>query len=242
MNKKKEQPIDPAPYQEWAKSALGFEFNDPSLIIEALTHRSYINEHQNIKEHYERLEFLGDAVLELITSDYLFRNYHLPEGSMTSIRSALVRTEAIGAAGAELGYAPLVKMSNGEAMDIQRSHESIYADCFEAVLGAVYMDQGYEAAKKIVYEHILDKTEEVIKNTMYRDPKSYFQELAQHYDGATPVYQTLKEEGPDHRKIFTLAVYVAGHCRGHGIGHSKRDAETACAEQGIKYYEALAEQ
>lgn len=231
--------MDVTPYEEFAKEKLGIKFNDINLLVTALTHRSYVNEHRkSVHEHNERLEYLGDAVLELVSSDFLYRNYHEPEGVMTAVRAALVRTESIGEAGKELGYEPLVRMSRGEQKGTERAHDSILADCFEAVLGAVYLDQGYEAARKIVNEHILSKADKVMKEGLWRDAKSYVQELAQRYDGATPVYRTLKEEGPDHDKKFTVGIYVNDKLKGTGVGHSKQEAQTEAAREGVKKYHA----
>ena len=229
--------MDTTPYQEFAKEKLGFEFKDIELLITALTHRSYVNEHKaSVKEHNERLEYLGDAVLELVTSDFLFRNFDYPEGTMTAVRSALVRTESIGAAGEELGYGPLVRLSKGEQKGTERAHASIMADCFEAVIGAIYLDQGYETARDFIDKHILVKIDMVLNEGLWRDPKSYAQELAQKIDGHTPVYQTLSEEGPDHNKTFTVGMYVEGVLKGKGVGHSKQDAQTAAAREGIREY------
>lgn len=231
--------MDITPYQKFAKEKLGFEFHDAGLLVTALTHRSYVNEHQKTtKEHNERLEFLGDAVLELVSSDFLYRNYDYPEGVMTALRAALVRTESIGEAGKELGYEPLVRMSKGEKQGSERAHDSILADCFEAVVGAIYLDQGYEKAQEFIQEHILVKIDTVLEEGSWRDPKSYLQELAQKNDGFTPVYQTLKEEGPDHDKVFTVGVYVNGKLKGMGSGHSKQEAQTEAAREGVKKYRA----
>lgn len=231
--------IDTNPYEEFAKEKLGFEFNDINLLVTALTHRSYINEHKNtVQEHNERLEFLGDAVLELVSSDFLYRNYDEPEGIMTALRSALVRTESIGDAGKELGYEPLVRLSHGEKNGSERAHDVILADCFEAVIGAIYLDQGYEAARDFIAKHILVKIDAIIDEGSWRDPKSYVQELAQKLDGATPVYKTLKEDGPDHNKTFTVGIYVNGRAIGEGTGHSKQEAQTEAAREGVKKYRA----
>ena len=164
--------MDVTPYQEFAKDKLGFEFKNPELLVEALTHRSYVNEHKKQQiSHNERLEFLGDAVLELVVSDFLYRNYDKPEGIMTAWRAALVRTESIGAAGFELGYGPLVRLSKGERnKGNDRSHASIFADCFEAVIGATYIDQGYETAKRIINEHILNKLTKLSKMALGATP------------------------------------------------------------------------
>ncbi|MBR3253590.1 ribonuclease III [Candidatus Saccharibacteria bacterium] len=230
--------MDTNAYQEFAKEKLGFSFKDINLLVTALTHRSYVNEHKTTHEHNERLEFLGDAVLELVSSDFLYRNYDEPEGIMTALRAALVRTESIGAAGIELGYEPLVRLSKGEKQGSERAHEVILADCFEAVIGAIYLDQGYEAAKDFISKHILVKIDEILEEGSWRDPKSYVQELAQKIDGVTPVYKTLKEEGPDHDKKFTVGVYVGNDLKGTGTGHSKQEAQTNAAREGVKKYRA----
>lgn len=224
-------------YQNFAREKLGFEFKDIDLLITALTHRSYVNEHkQSVKAHNERLEFLGDAVLELVTSDFLYRNYDEPEGIMTAWRSALVRTESIGASGEELGYEPLVRLSKGEKHGSERAHAVILADCFEAVIGAIYLDQGYETARKFIAKHILVKIDKILEDGSWRDPKSYLQELAQHNDSATPTYKVIGEDGPDHNKTFTVGVYVAKQLKGTGVGHSKQEAEGAAAAEAVKSY------
>ena len=232
--------MDYTPYKEFAKEKLGFEFNDIDLLVTALTHRSYVNEHKKtVHDHNERLEFLGDAVLELVTSDYLYRNYNKPEGVMTALRAALVRTESIGDAGKELGYAPLVRLSKGERQGSERAHDVILADCFEAVIGAIYLDQGYDTAKDFIYKHIIVKIDMVIDEGLWRDPKSYVQELAQKIDGTTPVYHTLKEDGPDHDKTFTVGIYVGESLKGTGAGHSKQEAQTEAAREGIRWYRKI---
>ena len=196
-----------------------------------------MNEHRAVvKEHNERLEFLGDAVLELVSSDFLYRNYDEPEGIMTALRSALVRTESIGAAGYELEYDPLVRLSHGEKNGLERAKDVIMADCFEAVIGAIYLDQGYEVAKDFIYKHILVKIDEVIEEGSWRDPKSYVQEIIQKADGVTPVYHTLHEEGPDHNKSFTVGLYVNDELVTTGEGHSKQEAQTMAAKEAIRIY------
>lgn len=224
-------------YQAFAREKLGFEFNDIDLLITALTHRSYVNEHkQSAREHNERLEFLGDAVLELVASDFLYRTYDQPEGIMTAWRSALVRTESIGAAGEELGYGPLVRLSKGEKHGSERAHAVILADCFEAVIGAIYLDQGYDAAKDFIAKHILVKIDKILEEGTWRDPKSYLQELAQHQDGSTPTYYVIDETGPDHDKTFTVGVSVLKQVKGVGTGHSKQEAEGNAAAEAVKVY------
>ena len=229
--------MDTSAYQNFAKEKLGFEFNNIDLLVVAITHRSYVNEHKKAHlKHNERLEYLGDAVLELVTSDFLYRNYEEPEGIMTAWRAALVRTESISDAGYKLGYEPLVRLSRGEQHGISRAHAIIIADCFEAVIGAIYLDQGYDTAKDFIYKHILSKINEILEEESWRDPKSYFQELAQKYEFETPVYRTLKEDGPDHNKTFTVAAYVGKSIIASATGHSKQEAQTLAAKQGIKLY------
>lgn len=224
-------------YQTFAREQLGFEFNDPMLLVTALTHRSYVNEHKkSAKAHNERLEFLGDAVLELVTSDFLYRNYDEPEGIMTAWRSALVRTESIGESGEKLGYAPLVRLSKGEKHGTARAHASILADCFEAVIGAIYLDQGYNTAKEFIDKWIIVKIDRILEDGSWRDPKTYLQELTQHYDNATPVYKVLAEDGPDHDKTFTVGVFVDSQLKAQGEGHSKQGAEAIAAAEAVKGY------
>ncbi len=190
------QGVDISPYKEFAKSKLGFEFNNIELLVTSLTHRSYVNEHKkSTKEHNERLEFLGDAVLELVVTDFLYKNYREPEGVLTSWRAALVRTESIGAAGEQLGYAPLLRLSRGEKRGSERARQQITANAFEAVVGAIYLDQGYEAATKVINEYILNRLEKILEDESWRDPKSRLQEVAQRIDNHTPVYKVLEEEG-----------------------------------------------
>lgn len=227
-----------APYQEFALDKLGFEFNDIQLLVTALTHRSYVNEHKkSVSEHNERLEFLGDAVLELAVTDYLFRNYSEPEGILTSWRSSLVRTESIGAAGDKLGYEPLLRMSRGEKNGSQRARQQILANAFEAVIGAIYLEKGYEAADAFVKAHILSKLEGILNAGTWRDPKSHLQETSQRVDGHTPVYKVLDEVGPDHDKVFTLGVYVGEVLMGKGTGPSKQYAQQEAAKAALAAYE-----
>ena len=155
---------------------------------------------------------------------------------MTSWRSALVRTESIGAAGEALGYGPLVRLSKGEKHGSERAHAVILADCFEAVIGAIYLDQGYDTAKAFISKHILVKIDKILEEGSWRDPKSFLQELAQHQDGSTPSYHVLGEEGPDHDKTFTVGVYVLKQLKAEGQGHSKQEAESNAAAEAVKIY------
>ena len=155
---------------------------------------------------------------------------------MTAWRAALVRTESISDAGKALGYEPLVRLSKGEKRGSTRAHNVILADCFEALIGAIYLDQGYSAAQAFIEKHILSKIDQILAEGSWRDSKSYLQELSQKTDGITPVYRVIKEEGPDHDKTFTVGVYVGNNVRGVGIGHSKQEAQTAAAKEGVKFY------
>ena len=231
--------MDHTKYQDFAKNTFGFTFNDPELIVAAFTHRSYMNEHKkSAKEHNERLEFLGDAVLELVVTEYLFKNYAEPEGILTNWRSALVRTESIGAASSRLDYESMLRLSRGEKQGSDRARQQILANTFEAVIGAIYLDKGYDAAKKVITDHILSTFEEILKTGSWRDPKSRLQEVAQSVDGMTPVYKVLAEEGPDHDKVFTLGVYVGSKLLGKGSGSSKQNAQQKAAEAALKKYQA----
>jgi len=226
-------------YQEFAREKLGFEFNNLDLLITALTHRSYVNEHRkSVHHHNERLEFLGDAVLELAVTEYLFNNFSEPEGILTAWRAALVRTESIGDAGDKLGYGPLIRMSKGEKNGSERAHLQILANAFEAVIGAIYLERGFEDARDFIHKHIIVKLEGILESGSWRDPKSYLQEISQRVDGQTPVYKVLGEEGPDHDKIFTLGVFVGETLMGRGVGPSKQVAQQQAARQAIARYRA----
>jgi ribonuclease-3 len=228
-----------APYQEFAREKLGFEFEKIDLLITALTHRSYVNEHKkSVSEHNERLEFLGDAVLELVTTDYLYKNYKEPEGILTSWRAALVRTESIGAAGEQVGYGPLIRMSKGEKNGTERAHLQILANAFEAVTGAIYLEHGFEAASAFIHKYIIVKLDDILKEGSWRDPKSHLQEVSQRVDGHTPVYKVLHEEGPDHDKVFTLGVFVGENLMGEGSGPSKQVAQQEAARAALLKYNA----
>lgn len=228
-----------APYQDFAREKLGFEFENIDYLVTALTHRSYVNEHRkSVSEHNERLEFLGDAVLELAVTDYLFRNFSEPEGILTSWRSSLVRTESISAAGDNLGYEPLLRMSRGEKNGSPRARMQILANTFEAVIGAIYLERGYGDAESFIAKHILCKLDDILASGSWRDPKSHLQEVSQRVDGLTPVYRVLTEEGPDHDKIFTLGVYVGEKQMGKGSGSSKQNAQQEAARAALVAYEA----
>jgi len=226
-----------APYQDFARDKLGFEFNDIQLLITALTHRSYVNEHKkSVSEHNERLEFLGDAVLELVVTDYLYRNHNDPEGTLTNLRAALVRTESIGEAGSRLGYEPLVRMSRGEKQGGDRARQQILANAFEAVTGAIYLERGYDDAAAFISKNIISKLEGILATGSWRDAKSHLQEVSQRLDNQTPQYRVIEEVGPDHDKIFTLGVYVGDKSMGIGSGPSKQVAQQQAAQAALDEY------
>lgn len=226
-----------APYQDFAREKLGFEFQNIDLLVTALTHRSYVNEHRkSVSEHNERLEFLGDAVLELVVTDFLFRNYSEAEGILTSWRAALVRTESIGEAGQKLGYEPLVRMSRGEKQGSERARLQILANAFEALIGAIYLERGYDDAAAFITKHITTKLEGILKEGSWRDPKSHLQEVMQRIDSVTPRYVVLEEIGPDHDKVFTLGVYAGNRLVSKGIGPSKQAAQQEAAKAALKIY------
>jgi len=225
------------PYQAFARETLGFEFENIDLLITAFTHRSYVNEHRkSVSEHNERLEFLGDAVLELVVTDFLFRNYSEAEGILTSWRAALVRTESIGDAGNLLGYEPLMRMSRGEKQGSDRARMQILANAFEALIGAIYLERGYDDAAAFITKNISSKLEAILEVGSWRDPKSHLQEVMQRKDGVTPRYVVMEEVGPDHDKIFTLGVYSGDRLISKGTGPSKQAAQQVAAKEALSHY------
>jgi ribonuclease-3 len=229
--------MDISTYKTFAKDKLKTEFGDIDLLVTAFTHRSYLNEHRkSVKEHNERLEFLGDAVLELIVTEYLYDNYDEPEGILTNWRSSLVRTESISAAAHKYEFEPLLRLSRGEKQGSQRARAQILANTYEAVVGAIYLDKGYDVAKSFITESILSTFDAILESGSWMDPKSHLQELAQSQEGVTPAYKVINEDGPDHDKTFTVGVYVAGDLKGQGTGPSKQAAQQKAAETALKQY------
>ncbi len=233
--------MDYTPYTTFSQERLGVTFNDIELLVTAFTHRSYVNEHKKtVSVHNERLEFLGDAVLELVVTEYLYANFDEPEGVLTNWRSALVRTESISAAAAKAGFEPLLRLSRGEKRGSDRAREQILANSFEAIVGALYLDQGYEAAKKFISDSVLCTFEKILKTGSWMDAKSHLQEIVQSREGFTPVYKVLDEVGPDHEKTFTVGVFVNNVLRGQGLGPSKQAGQQKAAEAALQYYRAEA--
>lgn len=221
----------------WQKleSQLGIEFNDKNLIKQAFIHRSYLNENPNVGlDHNERLEFLGDAVLELAVTEYLYKNYSNPEGELTAWRAALVNARTLAKIADELDFNQYILLSRGEAKDTGKARQVILANAFEAFLGALYLDKGYDAAAGFIGAHILPKLTAIIEEQSYKDSKSLFQEIAQDKRGITPKYSVLKEWGPDHAKTFQIGVFLGDELTGEGEGVSKQDAEQAAAGNALK--------
>jgi len=220
------------------ENILGIRFKDQNLLRQALVHRSYLNEHPKFSlSHNERLEFLGDAVLELIVTDYLFCHYDKPEGELTNWRASLVNAKMCAEVAREISLEKFLYLSKGEQKDTNiKARNYILANAIEALIGAIYLDQGYQAAERFVYKHIISKLPYILENKLYLDPKTHFQELTQEKEGITPVYKVLEESGPDHNKIFKVGVYLGDRLIGEGEGSSKQEAQMAAAENALKVY------
>ena len=212
-----------------------YSFKDKRLIEAAFTHRSYLNENRTPgKEHNERLEFLGDAVLELVVTDFLFAKYpEKPEGDLTAYRAALVNTVSISDAATQLGMNDFLLLSRGESKDTGRARGIILANAFEAIIGAIYLDAGYAIARDFIATHIFHKTDDVVEKRLWQDAKSRLQEIAQEKMGVTPAYELVNQVGPDHDKRFMIAVTLGGTRAAMGEGRSKQEAEQAAAEKAI---------
>ncbi|MBI5798890.1 MAG: ribonuclease III [Candidatus Yonathbacteria bacterium] len=216
---------------------IGVQFKDRAVLREAFTHRSYINEtREKGLDHNERLEFLGDAVVELSVTDFLYKKYpQANEGDLTSYRAALVNAVTLGDLGIDLGMEAYLLLSKGEAKDKgTKARQIILANAFEALVGAIYLDLGYEVADKFLKANLLGKTEEIVKKELWRDAKSFFQEEAQEHVGITPSYRVMREEGPDHDKQFVVGVYLDKDLIAEGTGKSKQEAEQNAAGEGLK--------
>lgn len=225
-------------------ASLGVSFKRSELLMEALTHRSYLNENRRARQnHNERLEFLGDAVLQLAAAHFLYETYpEKPEGELTPIRASLVREETLAELAESLGFDDALLLSKGESKNLERGRTTvsaaILADAFEAFLGALYLDQGYIAAEAFLAKHLFPKADAVVATEAWQDAKSRFQELAQASRSITPLYRTLREEGPDHDKVFTVAVFLKDEQMGEGEGRTKQEAEQAAARSALTTFEA----
>jgi len=215
---------------------LGHVFRDHTLLLQALTHRSYINEHSEFThDHNERLEFLGDAVLELVVTEHLYKTYPNPEGDLTNWRAALVNAKTLAEIGRELNFESYLLLSKGESKDKDsKARTYILANAMEAIIGAVYLDGGRPAAEKFIQGHILSILPRILELKLYIDSKSKFQETAQDMLGITPTYKVLKETGPDHQKEFTVGVFLNKDMIAVGSGTSKQEAQVAAAEAGLE--------
>jgi len=214
---------------------LGLRMPKVDLLVQAFTHRSYVNEHpEGGTAHNERLEFLGDAVVELSVTEFLFGKYPgKSEGELTNFRAALVNTDMLATVAEDLGFNDYLRLSRGEAKDKGKARHVILADTFEAVVGALYLSSGYHDANAFLSRVLFGRIDEVIAKHLWKDPKSLFQEQAQEHDGQTPNYRVLKEEGPDHDKWFLVGVFLGSNQVATGEGSSKQEAETEAARAGL---------
>ena len=210
-------------------------FNDPELLRQAFTHRSYLNEHRGeLVGHNERLEFLGDAVLELISTHFLYEKFpDNTEGELTAYRAALVNAVTCAEVATEIGMNDFLLLSRGEAKDTGRARNILLANAFEALVGAIYIDQGYDAAQAFIAERLLPKTDEIVRKKLWQDAKSLLQEKAQSVEGVTPNYRVLSETGPDHDKQFSVGVFLKDELLSEGAGKSKQEAEQTAARAAL---------
>jgi ribonuclease-3 len=223
--------IDVRPFQE----VIGYTFKNIAFLEQAFIHRSYVNENPKLAfGHNERLEFLGDAVLELVATNFLYKKYpNNDEGELTSYRAALVNAVLMGQIARDIGMNEYLSLSKGESKDTGKARSIILADTFEAVIGAVYLDGGYEPAKEFIHKTILIHTDEVVRKGLFKDAKSLVQEKAQEHVSATPAYKVLKEMGPDHDKRFTVGIYFGENLIAEGNGKSKQEAEQLAAQNAL---------
>ena len=217
------------------EAKIGFEFKNKDLLLQALTHRSYLNENPKVGlDHNERLEFLGDAVLELVVTEYLYNNYPNPEGEMTNWRAALVNAVMLSKISNEFDLNDFVLLSRGEARDTGRARQYILANAIEALIGAIFLDQGYEPCQKFIGRFVLKELPDIIEKRLYRDPKSLFQEEAQERVGITPTYEVTEEWGPDHARNFKIGVFLEKEMAGIGQGPSKQEAQQDAASDALR--------
>lgn len=215
---------------------INITFKNKELLIQAFCHRSYLNESSDFSlNHNERMEFLGDAVLELVITEYLYREYpNNNEGELTSWRASLVNTKILSQTSEELGFNDFIMLSKGESSETGRAKQSIMADTFEALVGAIYLDGGYDLCKEFIRKNLIVKLPEIIELELYKDSKSRLQEESQSIEKSTPVYKIVKESGPDHRKIFTVEVMINGKNISQGQGFSKHEAEENAAKKALE--------
>ena len=215
---------------------LGLDFKDKNLLTQAFVHRSYLNENPDFHlNHNERLEFLGDAVLELIVTEDLYKRYpEKAEGDLTNWRAALVNAKMLTSVAEELGLSDFLLLSRGEAKELGKARAYILANTIEALIGSIYLDLGYESAEKFIKKYLIKNLSDIIKTGSYKDSKSHFQEKAQDKVGVTPVYKVIREWGPDHQKNFTVGVFLTDVLVSEGEGSSKQEAEENAAKEGLR--------
>ncbi len=217
------------------EKSINVSFKNKELLKQAFVHRSYLNEHRGLKlEHNERLEFLGDAVLELAVTDFLYKKFpKKPEGELTAYRSAMVNSTTLATAAEKINVNSFLLLSKGEAKDTGRARQFILANTFESVVGAIYLDQGYDPAARFISEQLFSLIDEILEKELFIDAKSRFQERAQEKVGITPAYKLIKEAGPDHGKVFTVGVFLDEELVSSGDGKSKQDAEQEAAKKAL---------
>ncbi len=218
------------------EKTIGVNFANKDLLKQALVHRSYLNEHPKFGlPNNERLEFLGDAVLELVVTDYLYHNYDSPEGELTNWRASLVSGVSCADVANNLALGKYLYLSKGEAKDKNlKARNYILANALEALIGSIYLDKGYKTTEKFINKHVLNKLSYILDNKLYIDPKTYFQERAQEKEGVTPVYKVLSESGPDHNKTFKIGVYLGNNKIAEGKGSSKQEAQVKAAAEALE--------
>lgn len=210
------------------------EFNNKKLFVQAFVHRSYLNEAKQKVYSNERLEFLGDSILSFVVSEFLYKTYpNFNEGVLTNLRSLLVNTKTLGSQAKELGFGKLLKLSKGEEESKGRENQSLLADCFEAFIGALFLDQGINAVSQFISDTILKKADDIVKKRTFKDPKTLLQEYVQGKKQHSPIYKVIHEEGPAHAKIFTIGVFVENKKIATGTGRSKQEAEEEAAHQAL---------
>lgn len=211
-------------------------FNNKDILLQAFCHRSYINENPSFcLGHNERLEFLGDAVLELVVTEYLYKKYSgKSEGELTSLRAALVNTKILSETSESLNFGDFVLLSRGELKEDGKTRQSILANTFEALVGAIYLDSGYVSCQKFIEDHLIVRLDEIIRLELFKDAKSKFQEESQSREGITPSYKTINERGPDHKKIFLIGAYIGEELIAEGEGFSKQEGEENAAKKALE--------
>ncbi len=217
------------------EKTIGTKFNDENLLKQALVHRSYLNEHPGFAlDHNERLEFLGDAVLELVVTEYLYNKYPNPEGELTNWRASLVNSKILSKIASDIDFENCLFLSKGEQKDTGKARQFILANAMESLIGAIYLDQGWDAAKTFITKFILSELPEILDKKLYLDPKSSFQEMAQEKAGITPSYKVLSESGPDHDKEFEIGIYLKTELVATGTGSSKQEAQEDAARNALE--------